>query len=104
MLCPLQFAQALRGLETGLDGWDLPKGYKKLNKEQMLYKLRVPNPDRFVVLRQAFDEGLTVEEMFELTKVRTGRACDDLFKKLCARNGRQRAAENRAALRPLAAL
>ena len=36
---------------------------------QMLYKLRVPNPERFVVMRQAFDEGLGVEELFELTKI-----------------------------------
>ncbi|GAX74736.1 hypothetical protein CEUSTIGMA_g2183.t1 [Chlamydomonas eustigma] len=63
------FQKALRGLETGLDGWDLPKNYKKLPKEEMLYKLRVPNPDRFIVMRQAFDEGLGVDELYELTKV-----------------------------------
>ena len=36
---------------------------------QVLYKLRVPNPDRFVVLRQAFEEGITVDEMYEMTKI-----------------------------------
>ena len=36
---------------------------------QVLYKLRVPNPDRFVVLRQAFEEGITVDEMYEMTKM-----------------------------------
>ncbi len=35
----------------------------------MMFKLRVPNPERFVVMRQAFDEGLTVEDLFQLTKV-----------------------------------
>jgi carbamoyl-phosphate synthase large subunit len=35
----------------------------------MLYKLRVPNPERFIVMRQAFDEGLGVDELYELTKV-----------------------------------
>jgi hypothetical protein len=29
------FQKALRGLETGLDGWDLPKNYKKLPKEEV---------------------------------------------------------------------
>ena len=29
------FQKALRGLETGLDGWDLPKNYKKLSKEDV---------------------------------------------------------------------
>ena len=36
---------------------------------QLLYKLRVPNPDRFVVLRQAFEDGHSVEELFQLTKI-----------------------------------
>ena len=63
------FQKALRGLETGLDGWDLPKNYKRLPKDQMMYKLRVPNPDRMVVMRQAFEEGLTADDLFELTKI-----------------------------------
>ena len=63
------FQKALRGMETGLDGWDLPKGYKPLTKDQLLYKLRVPNPDRFTYLRQAFGDGLTPDELFQLTKI-----------------------------------
>lgn len=39
-------------METGLDGWGLPKGYKRLPKDQLLYKLRVPNPDRIFILYQ----------------------------------------------------
>lgn len=46
------FQKALRGLETGLDGWCTPKNYKRLPRDQMLYKLRVPNPDRFVIMHQ----------------------------------------------------
>lgn len=41
--------KALRGMETGLDGWGLPKNYKRLTRDQMLYSLRVPNPERFTV-------------------------------------------------------
>ena len=29
------FQKALRGMETGLDGWDLPKNYKRLSKEDV---------------------------------------------------------------------
>ncbi len=29
------FQKALRGMETGLDGWDLPKNYKKLSREEV---------------------------------------------------------------------
>jgi hypothetical protein len=44
--------KALRGMEAGLDGWSLPKGYKRLPKDQLYYKLRVPNPDRIIFLKQ----------------------------------------------------
>lgn len=46
------FQKACRGLETGLEGWSLPPGYKPLPKDQLIYKLRVPSPERFVVLKQ----------------------------------------------------
>ena len=29
------FQKAMRGMETGLDGWDLPKNYKRLSKEDV---------------------------------------------------------------------
>lgn len=61
--------KAMRGLETGLDGWDLPKNWKRLSRDQMMFKLRVPNPDRFVLLKQAFEDGLTVDELYEITKI-----------------------------------
>ena len=44
--------KALRGMEAGLDGWALPRGYKRLPKDQLLYNLRVPNPDRMIYLKQ----------------------------------------------------
>lgn len=61
--------KAMRGLETGLDGWTLPKNYKRLSKEELLFKLRVPNPDRFTYMRQAFEDGLGVNDLYELTKI-----------------------------------
>jgi carbamoyl-phosphate synthase large subunit len=59
--------KACRGLEIGLDGWSLPEGYKLLPKDQLIYKLRVPNPDRIVVLKQAYNEGISREEINRLT-------------------------------------
>ncbi|KAI8463160.1 MAG: hypothetical protein J3K34DRAFT_527209 [Monoraphidium minutum] len=61
--------KAMRGMEAGLDGWSLPKNWKHLPKDQMLYKLRVPNPERMMVCKQAFEEGMTKEELFELTNI-----------------------------------
>lgn len=53
--------KALRGLETGLDGWDLPKNYKTLPRDQLMYKLRVPNPDRFVIMHQVCSKDMGIE-------------------------------------------
>jgi hypothetical protein len=44
--------KALRGMEAGLDGWSLPKGYTRLPKDQLMFKLRVPNPDRMIIMKQ----------------------------------------------------
>jgi hypothetical protein len=60
--------KACRGLEIGLDGWSLPKGYKLLPKDQLVYKLRVPSPDRIVAMKQAYNEGMSHEEIAQLTK------------------------------------
>lgn len=46
--------QALRSLETGLDGWSLPKNWKRMTAQQLEYGLRVPNPERMVVLKQVW--------------------------------------------------
>jgi hypothetical protein len=62
------FQKACRGLEIGLDGWALPKDYKLLPRDQLIFKLRVPCPERIIVMKQAFNEGMTKEELNELTK------------------------------------
>jgi hypothetical protein len=49
--------KALRGMEAGLDGWSLPKNYKRLPKDQLEYKLRVPNPDRMLYIKQVGARG-----------------------------------------------
>ena len=63
------FQKACRGLEIGLDGWALPKDWELLPPDQLRRKLRVPCPERYVVLKQAYDEGMSKEEIFELTNI-----------------------------------
>ena len=46
------FQKALRSLETGLDGFSLPKGWKKRDADKLVFDLRVPNPDRMMVIKQ----------------------------------------------------
>jgi carbamoyl-phosphate synthase large subunit len=46
------FQKALRSLETGLDGFSLPKNWTRMTDQQLIYGLRVPNPDRMMVMKQ----------------------------------------------------
>ena len=46
------FQKALRSLETGCDGWSLPRKWKRMTEQQLVYGLRVPNPERMLVLKQ----------------------------------------------------
>jgi len=63
------FQKALRSLETGCDGWSLPRSWKRLPADKVVYNMRVPNPDRMLVIKQAFEDGITEEEIFEYTKI-----------------------------------
>lgn len=49
------FQKALRSLETGLAGWSLPPRWKRRTRQELEYQMRVPNPERMVVIKQARD-------------------------------------------------
>ncbi|CAD7695811.1 unnamed protein product [Ostreobium quekettii] len=68
---PESFQKALRSLETGLDGWSLPKSYTRLELPDLERSLRVPNPERILAIKQAFGDGLTMEEIQALTSIDT---------------------------------
>ncbi len=59
------FQKALCSLETGLVGFDPIKGDLDLIKKE----IRRPNADRYRYLMQGLREGLTNEEIFELSKI-----------------------------------
>lgn len=63
------FQKAMRSLETGLDGWSLPRGYKRLPHDKLIYNMRVPNPERMVAIKQALEDGETLDDIFEYTKI-----------------------------------
>lgn len=46
------FQKAMRSLETGVDGWSLPRNWKRLTPEKLIYNMRVPGPDRMLVIKQ----------------------------------------------------
>lgn len=60
--------KGLRGLEIGRKGLDLiPYPYK--TTEQILSALSVPKADRIFLIRFAFEEGLTVEEISKASRI-----------------------------------
>ncbi|MDE2666557.1 MAG: carbamoyl-phosphate synthase large subunit [Acidobacteriota bacterium] len=56
--------KALRSLETGRK-----VGSQKLEPDQIREKLIVPNPDRLLYLRFAFERGLSVKEAYQYTHI-----------------------------------
>ncbi|MEO6320605.1 MAG: carbamoyl-phosphate synthase large subunit, partial [Polaromonas sp.] len=59
------FQKALRGLEVGVDGMN----EKTQDREVLEKELGAPGPDRIWYVGDAFAMGLTVDEVFELTKI-----------------------------------
>ena len=49
------FQKAMRSLETGLAGWSLPGNWKRRTKQELEYGLRVPNPERMMMFKQAME-------------------------------------------------
>lgn len=62
--------KALRSLETGRFGFGFDgKGPKGATREDVERKLHVPNAERIFWLKVAFEQGWTVEEIFEATAI-----------------------------------
>src|SRR5690625_2501550 len=68
---PESLQKALRGLETGKSGFD-PTGLDLADADDMATlrrELREPGPDRMFYLGDAFRSGMTLEEVFEHTRI-----------------------------------
>lgn len=64
------FQKAIRSLETGRYGLGHAKNFVTLSKEELLAKLSAPSSERHFLMYEALRKGATVEEIFELTKVK----------------------------------
>ncbi|WP_340315932.1 carbamoyl-phosphate synthase large subunit [Rhizorhabdus argentea] len=60
--------KALRGLETGLAGFNIIESLRGASKSVIEEELARPTPDRFLVAAQALREGMTVEEIHRISK------------------------------------
>lgn len=63
------FQKALRSLEVGLSGWAPPQEASVPTLEELKYSLRTPNPDRLVTVWYAFEAGLSLDDVVNLTKM-----------------------------------
>lgn len=61
--------KALRGLEIKRFGLIGDGAEREIDDETLRAKLAVPNAERIFYLAQAFDRGISVDEVFELTKI-----------------------------------
>ncbi|WP_187336091.1 carbamoyl-phosphate synthase large subunit [Novosphingopyxis iocasae] len=59
--------KALRGLETGLDGFNRVRDIQGISRERIVEALSKATPQRILVVAQAMREGFTVEEIHAIT-------------------------------------
>ncbi len=64
------FQKAIRSLETGRYGLGYAKNFHDLTKEELLQRLITPSSERHFLMYEALRKGATVEEIFEITKVK----------------------------------
>ncbi|MBZ0233275.1 MAG: carbamoyl-phosphate synthase large subunit [Deltaproteobacteria bacterium] len=61
--------KAIRSLETGRDGFDLPLGPLADDLPQLERAVAISGPDRLFQLARAFQLGLTIERAYDLTRI-----------------------------------
>ena len=64
------FQKAIRSLETGRYGLGYAKDYNSKSKEELLRMLATPSSDRHFIMYEALRKGATVDEIFDITKVK----------------------------------
>ena len=64
------FQKAIRSLETGRYGLGYAKDYNTKSKEELLRMLNHPSSDRHFIMYEALRKGATVDEIYNITKVK----------------------------------
>ncbi len=64
------FQKAIRSLETGRYGLGHAKDFDTLSKEELLRRLITPSSERHFLMYEALRKGASVEEIYEITKVK----------------------------------
>ncbi|MES2662379.1 MAG: carbamoyl-phosphate synthase large subunit [Pseudomonadota bacterium] len=63
------FQKALRGLENGWYGFHTLQADGEVDLDVLKQELSTPNPNRILLIGDAFRQGLTINEVFEITAV-----------------------------------
>ncbi len=61
--------KGLRGLEIGHIGLDNKLNFEDISDEKIIQRLKVANASRIFYIKYAFQKGMSVEEIFEMTKI-----------------------------------
>ncbi|MCI8894509.1 MAG: carbamoyl-phosphate synthase large subunit [Lachnospiraceae bacterium] len=64
------FQKAIRSLETGRYGLGYAKDFHEKPKEELLRMLATPSSERHFIMYEALRKGASVDEIFEITKVK----------------------------------
>ena len=64
------FQKAIRSLETGRYGLGHARDFDTKSKEELLHMLITPSSERHFIMYEALRKGATVEEIFDITKVK----------------------------------
>ena len=64
------FQKAIRSLETGRYGLGFAKDFHDKSLDQLIAMLRTPSSERQFIMYEALRKGATVEQLFELTKIK----------------------------------
>jgi len=64
------FQKAIRSLEIGRYGLGFAKDFNEKSKEELLKMLRIATSERQFIMYEALRKGATVDELFELTKIK----------------------------------
>lgn len=65
------FQKAIRSLETGRYGLGFAKDFNGKTKDELLNMLHIPTSERQFIMYEALRKGATVEELHELTAIKT---------------------------------
>lgn len=64
------FQKAIRSLETGRYGLGYAKNFHDKSKEELMELLHIPTSERQFILYEALRKGATVDELYDLTKIK----------------------------------